>query len=51
MINFSIDNDIAIIEIDDGKANVFDLETSKGALDGLKQAEAKVAFPRKSGPF
>jgi len=41
MINFSIDNDIAVIEIDDGKANVFDFETSQGALDGLKQAEAK----------
>lgn len=35
-----MEDDIAFIEIDDGKANVFDFETSKGALEGLKQAEA-----------
>jgi len=41
MINFSLNDDIAILEIDDGKANVFDYETSQGALEGLKRAEAE----------
>jgi len=41
MINFSIEDDIAILEIDDGKANVFDYETSQAALEGLKRAEAE----------
>lgn len=40
MVNFSIENDVAIIELDDGKANVFSAATAQAVLDGLKQAEA-----------
>ncbi len=40
MVNFSIDGDIAVIELDDGKANVFSEATSLAVLDCLKQAEA-----------
>lgn len=40
MINFNIKDDIAIIELDDGKANVFSKATSNSILDALKQAES-----------
>ena len=41
MINFSIKDDIAIIELDDGKANVFSQATSEAVIVALEQAEAK----------
>jgi len=41
MINFSFKDDIAVIEIDDGKANVMNYETSQGIREGLKRAETE----------
>ena len=41
MVNFNIKDDIAIIELDDGKANVFSQATSEAVLDALKQAESE----------
>jgi len=51
MVNFSIENDIAVIELDDGKANVFSTATSLAVLDALKQAEvdAKATVIRATG--
>jgi len=41
MINFNIKDDIAIIELDDGKANVFSKTISEAFIVALEQAEAK----------
>ena len=40
MINFSIKDDIAIIELDDGKANVFSKTNSEAVIESLKKAQS-----------
>lgn len=41
MINFNIKDDIAIIELNDGKANVFAQATSEAILEALNKAESE----------